>query len=151
MSEMSFGGEMAMVFILAQMFCLRNGVRTKREKKGTRGRVFELFCASNLAGRLNLVRRTEKVHASEYVSHVVSDSRYTMTRTQSNEHEHVFLFCSQQFAQLLQNTDYPIVFGAFIPSPSSYLLQRDIRLSSESSLPYSSILTPRNRTEIGKR
>lgn len=57
---MRVGGEMAMVFILAQMFCLRNGVRTKREKRGTRGRVFELFCASDLAGRLSLFRRTEK-------------------------------------------------------------------------------------------
>lgn len=49
-----------------------------------------------------------------------------MTRTQSYEHEHFFIFCSQQFAQLLQNTDYRIVFGAFIHSTSSYLLQRDI-------------------------
>lgn len=71
MSEMSIGGKIAMIFILAQMFCLRNGVRTKREKKGTRGRVFELFCASDLAGRLNLVRRTEKVQESEPVGHVV--------------------------------------------------------------------------------
>ena len=61
MLEIRFGGGMAMVFILAQMFCLRNGVRTKREKRGTRGRVFKLFCALDLAGRLSLVRRTKKV------------------------------------------------------------------------------------------
>lgn len=58
--EVKFGGGIAMVFILAQMFCLRNGVRTKRENRGARGRVFELFCASDLAGRLSLVRRTKK-------------------------------------------------------------------------------------------
>ena len=36
--------------ILAQMFCLRNGVRTRREEEEwIRRKKFELFCASRLS------------------------------------------------------------------------------------------------------
>lgn len=40
MLEMRFGRGMGMLFIFAQMFYLRNGVRAKRQKTGMRGRSF---------------------------------------------------------------------------------------------------------------
>lgn len=46
--------------ILAQMFCLRNGVRTRREKKEVK-EFSTVLCVAAWRGSLNLFRRKPKI------------------------------------------------------------------------------------------
>lgn len=73
MLEIKFGGGMAMFLILAQMFCLRNGVRTKREKRGTRGRSFRTVLCVRFSGQAKPSPSNQK-SLSDSVTESVSDS-----------------------------------------------------------------------------